>query len=54
MKISLIETETRTVRLENKRQLEVVCNPMSSTSGVLFQICKSFIKMLRKLFTRLL
>jgi hypothetical protein len=54
MKISFIQTETHTVRVETKQQLDVVWDLLPSGNGILIRACKGLIKMLRKLFTQIL
>jgi len=41
MKISFIQTETQTVRVETKRQTDVVCEFSSSPKGVIAGIWKA-------------
>ncbi len=54
MKISLSQTETHTVRVEKKQQLDVVWDLLPSENGILIRACKGLIKMLRKWFRQLL
>ena len=52
MRITLIQTEIRSVRVEHLRRLDVVCDPMPSAKALLPLICKRLIDMLRKVLTR--
>jgi hypothetical protein len=49
MKISFIQTETKTIRVETKRQLDVVCDSRPPANGILIRVCKGLIKMFWKL-----
>lgn len=53
MKISRVQTETRTVRVESKKQLDLVCDSTVPSSGVLILIWKAIVRKLRALFARL-